>query len=266
MDLTFMLYALNGLLMIAVPIVLGVYLTRKFDLEARLWWIGAAIFILSQVGHLPFNSYIVNPLLGRLGDIAPLPAIGALVLSALALGLSAGLWEELFRYGMFRWWAKEARSWGEGLLAGAGHGGAEAIIVGLLFMYHFINMAIVRNMDVAQLVPADQVAAAEAQIRAFWSAPWYDTLLGALERLLVIPSHLCLSLLVLQTFLRRQGRWVWLAIAYHTLLNAASLIAANLLNPYWTEAIVGAFAVLSVVIIFALRRGGPEQPDITPGS
>ena len=49
-------YPLNGLLMITLPIALGIYLTRRFQLGWRLWWIGGATFVISQVGHLPFNS------------------------------------------------------------------------------------------------------------------------------------------------------------------------------------------------------------------
>jgi uncharacterized membrane protein YhfC len=141
-------YPLNALLMIAMPIALAVYLTHKFKLGWRLWWIGGFTFILSQVAHIPFNMLVLNPQLRALGKSAlvePLP----LVLTALALGLSAGLFEEFARYGMYRWWAKEARSWGRGLLAGAGHGGVEAIILGVLVLYGFMQLLALRNVDLA---------------------------------------------------------------------------------------------------------------------
>ena len=55
MDLLIITRLLNWLLMIGLPVGLGVYLTRRFRLGWRLWWIGAATFVLSQVGHIPFN-------------------------------------------------------------------------------------------------------------------------------------------------------------------------------------------------------------------
>jgi uncharacterized membrane protein YhfC len=270
MNILYVTYALDGLLMIAMPIALGIYLTRKFELYGRLWWIGAAVFVLSQVGHIPFNAYVVNPLLNNLNSSAVLPSIAMLIVGALILGLSAGLWEELFRYAMFRWWAKDARSWGSGLLVGTGHGGAEAILLGLLVLYNFINMIAVRNMDISTLVPTDQLATVEAQITAFWSAPWYYTLLGALERLFTIPAQICFAVLVLQTFTRKQWFWVWLAVGFHALLDTATVVAQNLLNAYLTEAVIGVFAVLSVLIILKLRQlepsagPGPAAPSSAP--
>jgi len=262
MNILYVTYALDGLLMIAMPIALGIYLTRKFQLYGQLWWIGAGVFVLSQVGHIPFNAYVVNPLLNNLNSSAALPSIAMLIVGALILGLSAGLWEELFRYAMFRWWVKDARSWGSGLLVGTGHGGAEAIILGLLVLYNLINMIAVRNMDISTLVPADQLSAVQAQITDFWSAPWYYTLHEALERLFTIPAQICFAVLVLQTFTRKQWFWVWLAVGFHALLDTATVVAQNLLNAYLTEAIIGVFGVLSVLIILKLRQ---PEPSADPG-
>ncbi len=84
--------------------------------------------IFSQVLHIPFNA-LVNPVFNQFGFIALPLSLQNSILSVF-LGLSAGLFEELSRYAMYRWWAKDARSWGKGLLAGAGHGGIEAILLG----------------------------------------------------------------------------------------------------------------------------------------
>ena len=92
MSILYVTYALDGLLMIAMPIALAIYLTRKFELYWRLWWIGAVVFILSQVGRIPFDNYVVGPLLEKVYNIPALSAIAVLILSAFIIGLSAGLW------------------------------------------------------------------------------------------------------------------------------------------------------------------------------
>jgi uncharacterized membrane protein YhfC len=265
MDILYLTYSLDGLLMVAMPIALGIYLTRKYELYWRLWWIGAAVFILSQVGRIPFENYVVVPLLYNINSIPALSAIAVLILSALILGLSAGLWEELLRYAMFRWWAKDARSWRNGLLAGAGHGGAGAIILGLLVLYNFINMAMVRNMDLSTMVSADQLPVAQAQVNAFWSAPWYSTLNEAVQQLFTIPIQICFALLVLQTFIRKQSYWVFLAIGVHALFEATRVISQNLLNVYLVNMVIGVFAVASIVTIFVLQRPEPTQ-DLSTGT
>ena len=247
--------------MIAMPIVLGIYLARRFKLGWRLWWIGAAIFVLSQVGHIPFN-WVMSILLNKTA-LVNWPHTAQTVFNVVFLGLSAGLWEEGARYAMYRWWAKDARSWRKGLLTGAGHGGAEAILLGGLVLYAFIQMAAIRSMDLSTLVPANQLDLARQQVAAYWSATWYDSLLGVLERLFALPTQIALAVLVLQAFTRKQGGWVWLAVGYHALVDATAILLVGKVGPYWTEAIVGGFAIVSLVIIFVLRQPEPV-PDPEP--
>jgi len=265
MDTLFWANLLNGLLMVAMPIGLAIFLTRKFGLEWRLWWIGATTFVLSQVGHIPF-LWISTLILNRL----PLavyfqnaPKVHAVVFNGVFLGLAAGLFEELFRYGMYRWWVKDAHSWGKGLLTGAGHGGAEAIIFGVLALYAFIQLAILRNVDLSTLFSGEKLELVRQQVQTYWSASWYDAVLGAVERLFAIAIQLCCAVLVLQTFTRRQWFWVWLAVLYHAIIYFFTVpAAAGYISRYATEAIVGGFAIMSVIFIFLLRQPEPAAVEI----
>jgi len=259
MNILFWAYLLDIVLLFAMPIVLGVVLVRKFVLEGRLWWTGAIFFVLSQIGHLPFDNYLINPFLNRLTFSGSLPSFTVLIIGALVLGLSAALWEELFRYGMFRFWAKQARTWMEGILLGAGHGGAAAIILGILVLYNFANMVMVRNLDLSTVVTPDQVPALQAQIAAFWSVPWYHALWEAVEQLFLIPVQICCAVLVLQTFLTKKWYWVAAAIGFHMLVEASGIVARNLSSEYVMNAIYGVFAVAAVAIIFAVRKTQPNN-------
>jgi uncharacterized membrane protein YhfC len=252
MDFLYITHLLNGLLMILLPVGLGIFLSRKLKLGWRLFWIGAATFIFSQVGHIPFNYGLTY--LFRAGILPSPPEAWQLAFNAVVLGLSAGLWEEGARYVTYRWWAKEARSWGEGLMLGAGHGGIEAIILGFLVLLTYINMVVARGMDLGNLVSGEQLTSAQAQIQAYWSIPWYASLLGALERVFALTFHLAASLLVLQAFIRRQAGWLWLAIGWHTLLDGATVYTAGIWGPYLVEVMLAGFALANLGIIFALRR------------
>jgi uncharacterized membrane protein YhfC len=261
-DFLIITHGLNGILMIVMPVGLTIYLTRKFKMGWRLFWIGAATFIFSQILHIPFNA-LVTPVFNQFGFIAMQVACRNIIL-AVFFGLSAGLFEELSRYAMFKWWAKEARSWSKGLLAGAGHGGVEAIILGLLVIYGYIQMLVVRGMDMAQLVTPDQVELAQNQIQTYWSMPWYVTLLGALERLFTIPLHLACSVIVLQAFTRRQSRWLGLAILYHALVDGVAVFVTQVgFSAVGIEAVIGIFCVISIMIIYYLRQYD-SRTEITP--
>jgi uncharacterized membrane protein YhfC len=273
-DFHYITYFLNGLLMIVMPISLTIYLIRKFKLGWRLFWIGAATFLFSQLLHIPFNAF-VTPLLNN-SSISGLPVLEQILVSALFLGLSAGIFEEFSRYFMYRWMAKDARSWGTGVLTGAGHGGIEAIVLGILVLYGYLQFITLRTADLITIFPAAQVEIARTQISAYWSAPWYMTMLGAVERLFTLPLHLACSLLVLQAFTRKRFWWVGLAISFHALADGLAVVAKGLKVPDLAiEGIIGIIAVISVVIILSLRQPEPlvelpthgtiVPPPFTPG-
>jgi uncharacterized membrane protein YhfC len=258
MNILLITYPLNGLLMIGLPIALGIWLSQRFQLNWRLFWIGAATFILSQIGHIPFNS-LLNYLFMNHYLPTP-PEAWSVITYALIGGLSAGAWEETSRYVMYRWWVKDARSWKEGVQLGVGHGGIEAIILGVMVLFTFVQLAVLRTVDISTLVSADQLELARQQINSYWSAPWTLTLLGAVERAFTIPFHIASSILVLQVFTRSQVRWFWFALLYHTFVDA--VIAGILRNqwmpyewgPYAIEFMIGLSAVFSLWIIFTLKK------------
>jgi len=247
---------LNAFLMIAIPVALAIFLVKKWKLSWRFWLVGGATFILSQVGHIPFNS-LMTTLLSKT-PLAAMSTQNALFFNAAFLGLSAGLFEELFRYGMFRWWLKDARSWKKAVLAGAGHGGAEAIILGGLALLAFFQLSAARDVDLSTMYTGDTLVQAQAQVSAYWSATWYDSLLGTVERLFTILIQISFSVLVLQAFLRKQFGWVVLAILYHAIVDASALVVMKYTTPYWVEGMVGVFALISLAIIVLLRKPEPE--------
>jgi uncharacterized membrane protein YhfC len=267
MDLVSITRFLNGFLMIALPVILGIYLTNKFHLGWKLWLIGASTFIISQIFHIPFNVYILNPLLGTIQQT--IQGVPANLVVAIILGLSAGVFEECARYGMFRWWLKDARSWHSSILAGAGHGGIEAIILGILVLWAYMNMMAIRSSDLSSLnLTPDQLAITRQQIQLYWSVPWYNTLFGAVERIFTIPFHIMASVLVLQVFTRRPGKqqleWLVLAILLHALMDASAVFIAGQFGGYVAEAVLGGLAILDIGIIFALRQSEPEPTTLLP--
>jgi len=259
MNILYLTHPLNGLLMIGLGLGLGIFLTRRFRLGWGIWWVGGATFILSQVGHIPFNMNVLNPWVQQI--LARQQTLNGLPWTVAALyGISAGVFEEFARYAMYRWWLKDARSWRKGILAGAGHGGMEAILLGLLTLVSFFQVVALKDMDLSTLLPEEQISAVSQQIAAYWTLPWYDSLLGAVERLFTIPLHVAASVMVLQAFTRRKPAWLGLAVLWHALVDAAAVYLAGFLSIYLVEGILGLAALLNLGIIFALRQPEPEPP------
>ncbi len=78
-------HLLNGFLMIALPLVLGVVLARRWRLSWGLFGAGAATFVASQVFHIPFNNLVLTPFVTERGMFAA----GGLAFMAAARRLSS---------------------------------------------------------------------------------------------------------------------------------------------------------------------------------
>ncbi|TET96121.1 MAG: YhfC family intramembrane metalloprotease [Anaerolineales bacterium] len=253
-------HLLNGLLMIAVPLALGVVLARRGRLSWSLFGAGAATFVASQFLHIPFNNLVLAPFVTERGMFAA----GGLAFMAAALlyGLSAGVFEEVARFVVMRRWAYEARRLPSAIMFGAGHGGSEAIILGGLVLYGFFQAVALRGMDLAETLPPEKVEAAAAQMALYWSIPWYQALLGAVERVGAICFHLSASALVLQSV--RRGGWGWLAgaVAWHTLFNTATLIVMDRWGVYAAEGTVIVGAGIALLILWAMKRRDAPGEEI----
>ena len=254
MDILYLTYALNGLLPILAAIGLGVFLTRKYEQYWTFWWIGLAVFLVSQIILAPFQNFAVRPLLDVVNNTASLSAMAVLLISALIVGLSTALITVLLRYGMFRWWAKTARSWVDGLLTGAGFGGAEAIVLALLVLYNFVNLAYVRNQDLSKFVAPENLQVAQSQLNAYWGMPWYSTFNDAIQLIFTIPVQILITLIILQTFTRKQWAWMLVAIGFQTFFEAARIIAQNLWSGYYVDLLIFLMAVLSIAMIIRMWK------------
>lgn len=262
MEILIVTHFLNGFLMMAIPLGLAIWMAKAFKLSWRFWLVGAATFILSQVGHLPFNAGLTWLFQQK---ILPNPPVAwQLPFNAIVLGLSAGLWEEWANYFAMRWWAKDTRSWRRGLFFGAGHGGIEAIILGSMVLLTFFSMIAMRNLDLQSIIPAEQLELAQAQISEYWSLPWYASLLGAVERVFAMIFHLSASLLVMQTFIRRQWFWVWLAVLWHAVIDGTAVWVVSTWGAYAAEGVLAGMTLVSLGIIFALRQPEPPEPASEP--
>ena len=258
---------LNGLLMVAMPIALGVYLVRRTGQRWRLIFAGGALFIGSQVLHIPFNLVVLNPILEQLGFAEGVLNAG-LLLGALLLGLSAGLFEELTRWLGLRFWLKDARSWNSALKYGAGWGGAEAILLGLVVLWALVQALLFQQGLLQNIIPPEQLGPVEAQFAAYWETPLFLNLLGAAERAFALVLQVSLSVMVMRAFTHNNRVWLVAAIMWHALVDAVAVVAITQVGAVATEAIIAVVAAISLAVIFRLKEEEPPQEErpASPGA
>lgn len=244
---------LNILVMLGVPLLAAGLFERKNQVGWRLFGVGAVTFVLSQVLHIPFNVFGLSAFFLNMGWGASGAGQGG-VWVALLLGLSAGVFEEVARYGVFRFWLKKELSWERSVMLGLGHGGVEALILGGVVLIAFVQAVVLNEGNLAGMVSGEELALARAQLEAYWSAPWYLAILGGVERAAALAFHLSASVLVWQVFRRGSLGWLGAAIGWHALLDAAAVGVSQVWGPLAAEGVIVGFGMVSLGMVWVFRE------------
>lgn len=253
-------FVVNVGLMLGLPL----WVARQIQVRRQPGWglffIGGATFILSQVGHIPFNFLVLQRFHLFSTDFSqPLN----LVLYAIFVGLSAGLFEEVSRWLTYRYWATEARSWGRGMMLGAGHGGTEAILLAVLVAINYVTLFALQHGSLWERIPAAQWGLIQTQLDAVLQARWYDVLLAAAERAFALCLHLVLSLWVMRAVGHRRIGWLLLAVGWHALADALAVWLLVTRGVYAAEVGVGLMALVSVGLVLGQRSPEPVETAVS---
>ncbi len=257
---------LAGLLEILLPILLAAWFVRRYRSSWKLVGIGALIFVISQVLHIPALSGLTT--LFRNGVLPTPPAQWMLAFNAVLLGLMAGLFEETARLVGFHLLKPANRSWRSSVALGIGHGGIEsALLVGVTVLATFVAMLIARQNPQAFGPSLSGTLAAQAQ--AFWASPWYTPLVGVIERVSAITTQIALSVLVMQAVIQHNGWFYLAAVLWHTLVDGLAVATSSLgWNVWMIELLVFVLALvgLGAILFFGKRSGEsePPAPEMTP--
>uniref|UniRef100_A0A7S2Y7E8 YhfC family intramembrane metalloprotease n=1 Tax=Entomoneis paludosa TaxID=265537 RepID=A0A7S2Y7E8_9STRA len=258
--------AVAALIMVALPIAVAVVVRRwpswngssPNQTSWKIFGMGALCFVVSQIIHVPLLYVIVFPLLKNgLGIDAKDVSLAGLDLVVLALvaGLMAGLCEEGSRWMFFRSLLKpQADSFPTILMFGTGHGGCEAILVGLSSLSALVTMYIYRHHLPDGLSPED-AATMEKQVQDYWAASNGVILMAPLERVFAMTLHMAMSLLVWRSFVVQTGRGLTLAILFHTSVDAVAVLVLRIGGVYITELLLGLiFFPLALLIVIHYGR------------
>lgn len=255
---------LNTVLMIGIPVAAALLIYKRGKSGFRPIWIGAAVFILSQVGHIPFNQFLMIPGLTALGvDVAAQGGISLWVLGA-AAGLSAGVFEEVARFLALKFWLKKDTHTLLPVKYGIGHGGVEALLLGLLSLFALVQVVVLGGEGAIALLPPEQVELAQAQLAAYWAVPWYHSLLGAAERISAMAFHIGASILVYKSVRTKNYLYLIIAVIGHMILDAFAVIAIKQMDILLLEGILFIFASGWLYWAWRIREIDPEEDQDLP--
>ncbi len=252
-------FAIVILLEFAVPLGLGWWIARRFGVSWTIFGYGALFFIVVQIFHTPLVLVTQGPLtLFLLETLQDMTLVVAVL--ALYLGLLAGLFEEIGRYLVFRYFFPRrviplVRE--NGLMFGTGWGGIESMIVGGLVFTTLLSYIALTSGDTT-LLTADP--AVQQQAAALLALTPLDILPGLFERIMTIILHIAWTLMVLASIVLARPALLVLAILWHAAVDAAVVYLAQTSGILIAEASLFVFAVIGVAYIFwEWKRLGRHQ-------
>ncbi len=230
--LTFFL-VVQILLTVLGPIGVAVWMNRGLKLPWGLFFGGALAYVAAWV----------------VSNFIPLPGETGVLFAAVAqMGML---------YLIYRFQLQDARTEREALMVGAGQGGTELVLIGLLFLsLPLLQMSGLRDATDARLtsliaqtdgVSEDQVAPERLEevrdlIADYWGRPWYVPLVQAVQSLALIPIQIALAVIVLSACVH--GRW-------RLLVGAMALHFLSRLLPMYAGWYGGIFFWLALTLLFS---------------
>ena len=247
--------ALEALLGFAIPLCLAWWLIKKYKVRLSTVLIGAATFVVFALVLEALVHQIV--LKGPYGATIQ----GKTLYYALYGGLMAGLFEETGRFLSMKFLMKKEPSTAlPGIAYGAGHGGAEMLVIFGIAMISNLSMAVMVNAGQTETILSQSPAEAQEQLRAaitkLTDLRAGDLLLGLWERISALILQFSLSVLVWAA-VRKGGKWLWLfpaAILLHAAVDAQAVVLMNSTSMVALEALIFAEAVAIAGIAYMVGR------------
>lgn len=235
---------------IGLPVALLIFCWRK-KAGISSFFIGAAIFI---VFALILEQILHAAVLGITGTFLT----DHIWLYALYGGVAAALFEETGRWVAMKYFMRDRLDVPNALMYGAGHGGAEAILlVGLTNVNNLISVAMINGGTLQRALDAldDETASASVeQISVLWTTPAYQFYLGGIERVLAIILQIALSVLVYLA-VKNGRRYCWgIAFAAHFLVDFVTIASARYLPLAVVELLVALMTAVAVALTVRLCR------------
>jgi uncharacterized membrane protein YhfC len=235
------------------PIGLLIYLRKKQLFSWKPFGVGILVFIVfSQILERVLHALMID------ANGTSLKWTDSVFLFVLYATLAAGIFEELGRYFSFKWMLKNNREYKDGLSFGLGHGGIEAMLIGVLGAVNALILASLINSGVfdhtiAPTLPAEQAMLLKEKIQG---TSFIMYVLGGIERIFAISFHIAMSLLVLLAIRENRFIFVIYAILLHALMDVVpALYQAKVVTNIWiAEAVIVLFGIVAFRFTLKIKK------------
>jgi uncharacterized membrane protein YhfC len=241
------------------PIILLVYFRRRDKISYKVLAVGALTFIVfSQVFEKILHVVVIN------NNLFPNP---------IAFGIygafAAGIFEEIGRFAFIKLFLKKHTAWKDGIAFGVGHGGIEAILIGVIANVQNIAYAMLINSGTFDQILLAQVGNNEAAKQSILqlkntlvnTAPTMFSL-GWIERVFAVTLHIGFTMLILYAVKYRKNMYLLIAVLAHTFIDFfPALYQAKVLSLIQVELVLALFFIATIVFLFKFKAIFNRTPE-----
>jgi uncharacterized membrane protein YhfC len=243
---------------IALPIVAGIWLNKKWYVPWRVITYGAmAYFVVQALMTFLFSGFVALVDNGTLALSDQAYLIVQLIISV----VFSALLGVVIRWAGMRFIKEPLVSLEAAYAIGLGYGGVESLIgVGLPLLMTFISMLSNINIDPQTTTLAPEVV---SQLEALWQIQPFVPLAGSLERIAALVMHISVTVLVLQAFTRKNTTWLAAAFGLELLVNGMILGLAEAGLAYgWVILIAVILMAANLYLLYRLDAFDVKVPKM----
>jgi uncharacterized membrane protein YhfC len=260
--------------MFALPLVLALVVTRRYQATWRTIGVGALGYLVTQSVVMLLAMGAQALLQNQLSTV-----VAGLTLATLLSYVLAGISCVIAMLSLwigFRYLRQESDSWIGALALGIGFGGTESILMGVeaVGIFYPYVVASIAGMQSLGLSTTD-AATLTSQLSTFLTTPWYFPFTYIVDRAAYMAVYLAVAVVAWQAFTKHKWTWLWLAggMVWLILVQAVNnIVAAISTQSYWTELFLFVVMLISLEALYwfkvsvldkqAETKSKPDVPTI----
>ena len=239
----------SALVALAAAVAAFVFGRKRLGARVSSFFVGVGTFILFALVLEGLMHNLVYPT--ALGQ----KIWGNTLLYALYGGAAAALFEETGRIFAVKTFLRKLNDTPNAFMYGAGHGGVEALYVGVITQISNISLAYMINAgkagELLSTLSGAQYDAAAQQLRALCQHESLAFFLAGFERVLAVALHISLSLILFKGLREKKGGLVALCYGLHFALDAILVLVNSAFGAYAAEAFC--LAATGLIVLLALK-------------
>lgn len=222
--MTFLVVAgVSGVVLMVASVVIARYFRAKWKMERGLFWRAGLALLVIEI----FYFAVIDGFLSWYPEFLNMH----IVLQALIIGVTGGLFYELGRFFVLDKLFKKVRGFKEGIYFGLGWSGVATFVVGFFTVILAIGVSLIISADdVTELMPdvtPEQAEEYKALANRFVEGDFWLGIEPLLNRGLHFVLDVVMTLVILYGFMAGTTMFVWVAAGYHALFITALFIAGD---------------------------------------